>query len=114
MLVASSVLIENLQCQAGKVPRPVVRDLQNDLFAIAEFLSELPGFFPQLREFFHVQIYKRLLSKAKLSHMITLSIVISYVFDYPRALHVVILSSVTMPFRNGWVRTSSLSVSRDQ
>lgn len=51
MLVATNVLIEALQrSQAQGAARNVIREFQNDLFSMAEFLSELPSFFPQLRE----------------------------------------------------------------
>jgi hypothetical protein len=51
MQLAMSVLVEALERgQTGSKLRSAIRELQTDILAIATFLSELPGFFPRLRE----------------------------------------------------------------
>lgn len=51
MQMAATELVEALErARVSSTPRSVQREYQNDLFAIAEFLSELPTFFPQLRK----------------------------------------------------------------
>lgn len=55
MQLAISVLVEALERgQASSKQRSAARELQADVLAIAMFLSELPGFFPQLREYSRV------------------------------------------------------------